>query len=110
MKSGLNIRTISRNKIQSTPKGIVFPYPDCDDFKRTKMDDQTNGKYRSPKGQTNHLYLPRTLEAEVLGNSSVEILITEGEKKTLKAVQEGFPCIGLVGVWGWVKKGKKPIS
>ena len=28
-------------------------------------------------------------------------MITEGEKKAAKADQEGFPCIGLVGVWGW---------
>ena len=31
-------------------------------------------------------------------------MITEGEKKAAKADQEGFPCIGFVGVYGWQKK------
>ena len=32
------------------------------------------------------------------------MVITEGEKKAAKADQEGFPCLGLVGVYGWQKK------
>ena len=36
----------------------------------------------------------------------MQLLITEGEKKALKATQEGFSCIGLVGVYGW-KDGKR---
>jgi putative DNA primase/helicase len=35
------------------------------------------------------------------------LLITEGEKKAAKADQEGLPCIGLVGVYGWQKKRKQ---
>jgi putative DNA primase/helicase len=34
----------------------------------------------------------------------VPLVITEGEKKILKADQEGFPGVGLVGVWGWQRK------
>jgi hypothetical protein len=39
----------------------------------------------------------------------VPLLITEGEKKTLKANQEGMPCIGLGGLWNWRHAGR-PIA
>jgi hypothetical protein len=31
---------------------------------------------------------------------------TEGEKKSLKATQEGFFCLGLGGLWNWLHEGK----
>lgn len=42
------------------------------------------------------------------------MLITEGEKKALKATQDGFPCVALAGVWSFVQKSQgeeksKPI-
>jgi hypothetical protein len=39
----------------------------------------------------------------------VTLYFTEGEKKAAKACQEGFPCIGLGGLWNWVQDGK-PIE
>jgi putative DNA primase/helicase len=63
-------------------------------------------KYESPKGSSNLPYFPPgTFVA--LNDSSAPLLITEGEKKAAKADQEGFPCIGLVGVYGWQKKRGK---
>jgi P4 family phage/plasmid primase-like protien len=60
-------------------------------------------KYESPKGAANLAYFPpATLAA--LCEASRALLVTEGEKKSAKADQEGFPCIGLVGVYGWHKK------
>ena len=32
------------------------------------------------------------------------LVITEGEKKAIAADQFGFPCVGLVGVYGWTQK------
>jgi putative DNA primase/helicase len=61
-------------------------------------------KYESPKGRANEIYLPPGM-ADVLNRTDAELLLTEGEKKALKATQEGFSCIGLVGVYGW-KDGK----
>ena len=43
---------------------------------------------------------------EVLADPTKPLILTEGEKKAAKAMQEGFPTIGLVGVWGWQKKRK----
>lgn len=66
-------------------------------------------KYESPLGVSPvPPYFPLgTLAA--LADPSRPLLITEGEKKALKADQEGFPCIGLGGVDCWSKprpKGK----
>lgn len=61
-------------------------------------------KYESPRGQRNRVFVPPNTAA-VLNDSSAELLITEGEKKSAKADQEGFRCVGLVGVFGW-KDGK----
>jgi hypothetical protein len=58
-------------------------------------------KYESPKGQPNRVYFPPATRA-LLADPGVPLLLTEGEKKAAKADQEGFACIGLVGVYGWV--------
>jgi putative DNA primase/helicase len=91
---------------------IVFPFRAADGangYARVKPDRPTviggkPAKYLSPKGQPNQVYIPPGV-AEVLQRPEVELLITEGEKKSLKATQEGFACLGLVGVYGW-KDGK----
>jgi putative DNA primase/helicase len=49
--------------------------------------------------------LPPSVAKGVIEGDYPELLVTEGEKKALKATQEGFPCIGLAGVFGW-KDGK----
>lgn len=60
-------------------------------------------KYESPKGSSNYPYFPPdTLAA--LNDPLAPLVITEGEKKAAKADQEGFACIGLVGVYGWQRK------
>lgn len=91
--------------------GLVIPYPTYEGqepFSRVKPDNPPiiNGgpaKYLSPKGAQVRAYIPqRTWEA--LKGSKTPIIITEGEKKAAKAAQEGFPCIGLGGVWGFSQK------
>jgi hypothetical protein len=57
-------------------------------------------RYESPLGPPNRAYFPVGI-APVLSDPNVPILITEGEKKSVKATLCGFPTIGLVGVWGW---------
>jgi putative DNA primase/helicase len=87
---------------------IVFPFSDANGsngYTRIKCDTprKLGGKtvkYESPRGRANEVYLPPGVAA-LLDNPSAELLISEGEKKSLKATQDGFPCIGLVGVYGW---------
>jgi hypothetical protein len=90
---------------------IVFPYFDRDghnDYSRVRPDTprKIKGKpvkYESPRGQPNRIYVPPAV-ATVLDNPAAELLLTEGEKKSLAATQAGLPCIGLGGVWGWKEK------
>jgi putative DNA primase/helicase len=63
-------------------------------------------KYESPKGLGNHAYFPPGTIA-ALKDPAIPLLLTEGEKKAAKADQEGFPCIAMVGVYGWQKKRTK---
>ena len=95
---------------------IVFPYiddqgrnGDC----RVKPDRPrkikgTFAKYESPHGKPNEPYLPLGVAA-VLPDATRELLMSEGEKKSLKSMQSGFPCIGLVGVYGFKPKGKMAL-
>jgi len=84
------------------PTGYVRLKPD-----RPRKDKNGKSiKYESPKGSSNRAYFPPGTRA-VLTDPSVPLVITEGEKKSAKADQEGFACIGLVGVYGWQKKQAK---
>jgi hypothetical protein len=130
-RSGLNEETVEaagirsasaeevRRKLRRREKvspGIEFPYTPLNGgqpFSRFKLDNppmDKNGrhsKYLSPVKAPNRLYIPATLSPDVLRDPAQELLITEGEKKALKAVQEGFHCIGLAGVWCWKSRNKK---
>jgi len=63
-------------------------------------------KYESPVGAPNRAYFPPATRA-ALRDTSTPMIITEGEKKAAKADQEGFACIGLVGVYGFQKARPK---
>lgn len=98
-------------------KCLVFPFFDAlgnrDTYAMLKPSvprmDSKKGKprkYELPKGQPNRAYIPsatRTALAEV----NNPVLLTEGCKKTLAAIQHGYACIGLSGVWNWCKKRVK---
>jgi P4 family phage/plasmid primase-like protien len=77
-------------------------------FKRLKLDcprtrDGRKIKYESPAGSTPHVYVPAGT-VDHLQRPESRLLFVEGEKKSLAADQFGFPCIGLVGVFGWKPK------
>lgn len=88
----------------SVGPGLVIPYPDSSpSYVRVKPDNPSLywgrlAKYLAPKGAGNRAYIPPQTQ-EAVSNSKKHILITEGEKKAAKADQEGFPCIGISGVW-----------
>ncbi len=122
LRSGLNTETILASGIYSASPdevaeilgfgaggGMAIPYPangDGTPFVRIRLDKVvSDGKrYRSPKGSTNRLYVSRLISPEMLADVSMPIYITEGEKKALKAYQEGLLCVGLAGVWSWRTK------
>lgn len=118
--SGLSVETIERAGLYSASgpeasallgygvgPGLVFPYEWNGDgqptYARVKLDHAgSDGKrYRSPRGSANRLYIPRCVHLSSLVNVATPLVITEGEKKTLSAVQAGLACVGLAGVWAW---------
>lgn len=96
--------------------GTVLP------FCRAKLNKPSgNQKYTQPKGSPIFPYFPQLVSGRVTGwknwgaaakfdeqenpmpdsHPSTDAIITEGEKKALKACLEGFPTIGLGGVWNF---------
>lgn len=62
-------------------------------------------KYEQPVGASNRAFFPTGRTIAALADPSQPLIVVEGEKKALKAAQEGFPCIGLGGVTCWVNDG-----
>jgi hypothetical protein len=119
LRSGLSAETILKAKIYSASgpeasailgygvgPGWVVPYGG-NGYARVKLDHAgPDGKrYRSPKGRGNHLYIPPMLDVFLLVDAEQPIYLTEGEKKCLRAAQDGLRCIALSGVWSWRQKG-----
>jgi hypothetical protein len=89
---------------------LCIPYPGSSGFERFKTFPATPGrpKYLQKKDSGNHLYIPPKVRP-VLQDCSTKLIFTEGEKKTLKASQEGIFCIGLSGLWNWKNKGESGL-
>ena len=120
-RSGLSEETILRAGFFSAPEaqvreilgygcgaGMVIPYYDLLNnggpvLYRVRLDKPgPDGKrYRTPKGATNRFYIPPSLNPAKITDPAVPMYLTEGEKKALKAAQEGLVCVGLPGVWSW---------
>jgi Virulence-associated protein E-like domain/Domain of unknown function (DUF3854) len=89
---------------------LAFPYDA--DFTRYKVFPTTltvQGKklrYLQPKGSGARLYIPRMLNAGDLKNIQQPLGIVEGEKKALKACQEGLVCVAIGGLWNWLRDGR----
>src|SRR6266508_2465924 len=117
--SGLHDDTIAAAGLYSAPErqvrdllgygagpGLVFPYPGLNGsgagpYARVKLGqaDEHGKRYRSPARQGNRLYVPPLLAPKILEDPRTALWLTEGEKKSLKACQEGLPCLALPGVW-----------
>src|SRR5206468_7636703 len=62
-------------------------------------------RYYQRQGTSPRFYVPARARA-ALASPSVPLLVTEGEKKALKADQEGLACVGLGGLWNWQAGGQ----
>ena len=103
---------------RSCGPALVFPYLNAakgrfSDYERVKPQRPANygaskgPKYESPKGERTRIYFPAGVIQHL--QSDCELFVTEGEKKALKMTQEGFPTIGIPGVWNW-GKGKGNVD
>jgi putative DNA primase/helicase len=86
----------------------VIPYPGDGKYWRLKPTTplEAGRKYECPKGVPIRAYIPDATRS-VLSDPSVPLILTEGEKKTLAALQAGFHCVGLGGVEAWSRKRPK---
>ena len=115
---------VGRNGRGGEYAGLVFPYTLPGEerirefrLRRDKPDleHQANGKpkqrakYLAPPGRGNMLYFPAGTTLEALADTTLPVVITEGEKKALallrlatwKCEQPRWLPIGISGVWGW---------
>ncbi len=112
--------------------GLIFPYkwPGEDtprDYRlrrdHPELEHKPDGtvkekrKYLSAPGRSNLLYIPCGVDPELLSDTTVPVIVVEGEKKALSfrrlAGQDSsemrFVPIGLSGVWNWRGTiGKEP--
>jgi hypothetical protein len=116
-------RLLSARLVDKVRHVLVFPY-DCashaipmqraDEFFRCKLfppvsDGQGHTiRYYQRAGTPPRLYVPAPAGA-TLADPAVPLLITEGEKKALKANQEGLACVAVGGLWNW-QAGGRPIA
>jgi putative DNA primase/helicase len=57
-------------------------------------------RYLAPRDTPWRVYFPPGV-GQAVADPGHRLFITEGEKKALKAKQEGYPCIALPGVWNF---------
>lgn len=110
-RSGINEGTtqsyIDGGYVQETPEGYKIFYPELFGNKKTsyynkrKKDPKNGPKYVKQKGEPSKLFHPIGLDLKKILANNEDLLITEGEKKAIKAFQEGFNCIAMSGVYGW---------
>lgn len=103
--------------------GYVIPYFDLDgrktDFFRYRLLEDTASafqrligkkgpKYLQPPGSPPRAYFPPFVGwRDLIEDVAHPLIITEGEKKAAKATLDGFPTIGLGGVWSFRSKKKR---
>jgi hypothetical protein len=122
-KSGLSDETIEQAGLYSVRPndikkvtGIVkvesmLAIPYTPEFTRYKVFPTTlkvQGKkhrYTQPKGTGVHVYVPPAARA-TLQDTANPLGLVEGEKKALKACQEGVMCLAIGGLWNWLDAGR----
>jgi hypothetical protein len=92
--------------------GYAIPYDGVQDqtgapYYRIRLRRPRDGmKYVSGRGEDTQVYDPpgrANLHSDLL-------VITEGEKKAAKAVQEGIACLGIQGVHSWCDAGNRAVE
>src|SRR5437899_952945 len=116
-------RFLSARLVAQVRHVLVFPYDGAshdglwrhtDQVVRCKLfppvsDGQGHSvRYYQRGGTPPRLYIPARARVS-LTDPTVPLLITEGERKALKANQEGVACIAVGGLWNW-QTGGRPIA
>ena len=98
---------------QVTSGGYRIPYSGITDqtgepYMRWRLRQPIDGmRYVAGVGDDPQLYVPPALTT--LPSADL-LVVTEGEKKAAKAVQEGIHCVGVQGVWSWCNPDGRAIE
>lgn len=84
--------------------GLLFNYPNCDyhvcKLDNSRKDDKDKViKYECPAGEQPQIYRPIGFDI-----TAPVVIITEGNKKAMKAQQEGYDTVSVGGVWSYKSK------
>jgi hypothetical protein len=103
--AGSSFRTPGTNGTQPAFVRIKPDHPFADEAGRV-------AKYLTAKNVVNRLYVPPIYTERIFKDTSIPIIVTEGEKKALKGAQDldGFLVLGLAGVWCFKTKGRPLIE
>lgn len=118
VKSGISDKTIleyaKSGYLVGMPDGWKLYYPNfyentVTDYYNWRRFDIKDGesKYIKPSDMTSRLFRPLALSFETFADKNSYIIITEGEKKAIKATQEGFYCVAISGVYSWKRTPKE---
>lgn len=112
-KSGLTVADVAGLGWHNTPDGYAIPFRDPGSgetlktpkgkaFARTRVAKPGTGpKYLSPTGSTPFPYVLPAVHAALVADPCTPVVLTEGEKKAVRATLAGFPTIGLSGIDCW---------
>jgi hypothetical protein len=84
-----------------------FYRPDTPRQVRRKNGTLRTAKYEHAVGATNHIHVPRVVQARLSGHDQRPVrtlVITEGPIKAEVAAQAGIACVALMGVWNFLQK------
>ena len=93
--------------------GYAIPYPRLRDqtdrpYIRVRLQAENSGqRYCGGRGDDPALYIPPGFDQLPAGDL---LVVTEGEKKAAKGVQEGIPCVGVQGVWNWADPSLRAVQ
>jgi hypothetical protein len=127
-RSGLTLETIRAAHLRPVPAGdlarvlgqrlaahvesaLLIPYDERGEFYRCKLyppvasEDGHTQRYHQPADTAPRLYVPPSVRP-ALADPGRELFVTEGEKKALRAAQEGLACLAIGGLWNWLHDGK----
>jgi putative DNA primase/helicase len=113
-------RLLSARLVDQVRHVLVFPYDGASpgipvrragEFVRCKLFPPVSDghghtiRYYQRAGTPPRLYVP-ALARSALADPAVPLLVTEGEKKALKASQEGLASVAVGGLWNWQANGR----
>lgn len=127
MSSGLSQKTITDMRIRmanagdnifSNKEGYVIPYmvprqarndyvfviANSEPFKRVRLLGELKAddpKYIQSRATGSHIYFPPIVPATDWFDTSIPLVVTEGEKKAAAACQAGILCCAVAGVDSW---------